>query len=282
MRHLLLPLAALLLFAGSAAAQVTVDLHALDQLNGAGGAPPAPTRQAAPPHHPPRKETRHKPAARSAHRQPTEPKTATEPKLASPGAGNVAPAAPAPAAPAPAPPAPAASAALPPIPSPSAPPPAAVLPATPPPNVRLAPLEPEPPKAKPPPAPEPVVAADAGGGAAPIADGLRVTFGNDRSELNPASETALKQFADKAPKGESASINVLSYAAGNPDDPSAARRLSLSRALAVRSVLMAEGIPSARIYVRALGATSGDGPPDRVDVTVMGANAPQGTAGVPK
>ena len=40
-----------------------------------------------------------------------------------------------------------------------------------------------------------------------------------------------------------------------------------ARALAARAVLISEGIPSARIYVRALGAAGGDGPADRVDVT---------------
>ena len=58
--------------------------------------------------------------------------------------------------------------------------------------------------------------------------------------------------------GDSTSFNVVAYAAGTPDDPSTARRLSLSRALAVRSALMADGVGSARIYVRALGAAGGD------------------------
>ena len=69
------------------------------------------------------------------------------------------------------------------------------------------------------------------------------------------------------------SVNVVAYAAGKPDDPSTARRLSLSRGLAVRSVLLASGVPSAQIYVRALGATASDGPADRVELTV----APIGT-----
>ena len=68
----------------------------------------------------------------------------------------------------------------------------------------------------------------------------------------------------------------MAYAAGTPEDPSTARRLSLSRALAVRSALMADGVTSSRIYVRALGATGGDEPPDRVDLAVMGGNAPAG------
>jgi hypothetical protein len=72
------------------------------------------------------------------------------------------------------------------------------------------------------------------------------------------------------------SFNVVAYAAGTPDDPSTARRLSLSRALAVRSALMADGVSSTHIYVRALGAPEGDKTPDRVDISVLGANASAG------
>jgi outer membrane protein OmpA-like peptidoglycan-associated protein len=70
---------------------------------------------------------------------------------------------------------------------------------------------------------------------------------------------------------------VSAFAAGTPEDPSTARRVALSRALAVRSVLIAEGVPSARIYVKALGAsspTAAEGPADRVDVTVGGGARP--------
>jgi len=65
----------------------------------------------------------------------------------------------------------------------------------------------------------------------------------------------------------------VAYAAGRPEDPSTARRLSLSRALAVRAALMADGISSNRIYVRALGAQASDGPADRVDISVLGSAA---------
>jgi hypothetical protein len=80
-------------------------------------------------------------------------------------------------------------------------------------------------------------------------------------------------MVETAPGADSATFNVVAYATGTPEDPSTARRLSLSRALAVRSVLMANGISSSRIYVRALGAAGGDEPPDRVDLAVMGGNA---------
>ena len=93
-----------------------------------------------------------------------------------------------------------------------------------------------------------------------------MTFGPDRTDLNPATEAALREFARSVKESEAA-INVNASAAGGPEDPSTPRRLSLARALAARAVLISEGIPSARIYVRALGAAGGDGPADRVDVT---------------
>lgn len=160
-----------------------------------------------------------------------------------------------PATPPPAPPArPVPPPAVPPAPPPAAlvPPPVAV------PTQRSAP---------PPPVP---VAPDAPGEAAAIPGGTRVTFGPDRSDLNPATEAALRGLARSLKADDSAAVNVLAYAAGGPDDPSTPRRLSLARALAARAVLIHEGIVSTRIYVRALGATGGDGPADRVDLTVTG------------
>ena len=43
--------------------------------------------------------------------------------------------------------------------------------------------------------------------------------------------------------------------------------------MAVRSALVADGVPSARIFVRALGEQYGDGPADRVDIGVTGASS---------
>ena len=52
------------------------------------------------------------------------------------------------------------------------------------------------------------------------------------------------------------------------DQASQARRLSLSRALTVRSYLISQGVRSTRIDVRALGARASDGPADRVDLLI--------------
>jgi outer membrane protein OmpA-like peptidoglycan-associated protein len=238
-------------------AQVTVDLHALDQVQGGtGGAPAAPSTRHAPPRH--RAKPKPAPVARA------EPKPAT-PATAAPATAATAQPAPATSPPA-SPAAPATAAAV-------ATPPQATLPTAAPPLVSLAPggaAVPAP--ATPPPAP-PVV-ADAGGGATPTPDGLRVLFAPDRADLSPETEFAIKGLATTKGRNQSATFNVLAYAAGTKDDPSAARRLSLSRALAVREALMADGVESTRIYVRALGASVPDGPADRADIGVLGANAP--------
>lgn len=142
---------------------------------------------------------------------------------------------------------------------PLAPPPVPVLPA--PIVVPTRPVEPPPP---------PTVSASAEGAVAPIADGLRVTFGAGSADLNPETEAALETLAKSTHPPDEATFSVTAYAAGTPDDPSTARRLSLSRALAVRSVLIHAGVASPRIYVRALGASvpSPGVSPDRVDVAV--------------
>jgi outer membrane protein OmpA-like peptidoglycan-associated protein len=98
-----------------------------------------------------------------------------------------------------------------------------------------------------------------------------VTFGGSDSDLNPSSVASIKQYTTAGSTGDT-TYNVLAYAAGSPSDPSAARRLSLARALSVRSALMADGVASSHIFVRALGSSAGTGPADRVDISRLGAN----------
>jgi outer membrane protein OmpA-like peptidoglycan-associated protein len=141
------------------------------------------------------------------------------------------------------------------------------VPPVPPPPVVLQPLSPPPPAHPtelPPPAP---VVANAVGVATPITGGLRITFGPGSADLNAATSEALRQLARAMPTGV---FTLNAYTPGQPDDPSTPRRLSLDRALATRSLLMAEGIPSTRIIARGhqFGPNEPDGPADRVDITV--------------
>ncbi len=129
------------------------------------------------------------------------------------------------------------------------------------------------PVATPPPTTPPPVAADAPGEPSPIPGGVRVTFGPDRADLNGATVQALRDFARTMKGNEQETVNVVATARGTAEDPSTPRRLSLSRALAARSVLVNEGIASTRIYVRALGANGPEGPADRVDLVASGVAA---------
>lgn len=145
---------------------------------------------------------------------------------------------------------------------PSGPKPA--LPTTPPPAASLPPTTIVPTMA-PPPLPVIAQAADAPGRAEPLPGGLRVTFGAERSDLNPDTVLALRQFATSLGKSEDVTVTLMAYAAGPPEDPSTPRRLSLARALTARAVLLDAGVASVRIYPRALGPAP-DGPADRVDL----------------
>ncbi len=59
-------------------------------------------------------------------------------------------------------------------------------------------------------------------------------------------------------------VQLLAYAGGEALSSSKARRLSLSRALAVRSYLIENGLRSTRIDVRALGDKTTEEPVNRV------------------
>ena len=91
-------------------------------------------------------------------------------------------------------------------------------------------------------------------------------FATSTAELSRSDEQRLVELADRLQQEQSRRIQIMSYASAVDENVSRARRLSLSRALAVRSFLIDKGVPSTRIDVRALGSNVGDGPADRIDV----------------
>lgn len=68
--------------------------------------------------------------------------------------------------------------------------------------------------------------------------------------------------------GASSRVQIQAYGGNRGDKGSDARRLSLKRALAIRQVLIDNGVPAERIDVRAMGGADDTGPADRVDVFV--------------
>jgi outer membrane protein OmpA-like peptidoglycan-associated protein len=104
----------------------------------------------------------------------------------------------------------------------------------------------------------------------------RIAFASGDSALSDDAKAQLAPLVGQLSANDRLHVDVLGYAAGG-NDQSQARRLSLARALAVRSYLVDRGIPTTRVDVRALGsrndtaangAGTGAGPADRVDIVL--------------
>lgn len=183
----------------------------------------------------------------NAPRQAPSPAPVPTPAPAAAPAPSPAPA-PAPAAaPAPAPPAAAAA---------PAPPPAAPAP-------RSAANAPPPP---PPAATPPQTASLPPQGGMPA----RILFPANVSDLPDQAKSPLDAVAKIMKADGQLRVQLLAYATGPADQANQARRISLARAIAVRSYLIEQGVGSSRIDVRALGNRSESGGPlDRVDVVAV-------------
>lgn len=210
-------------------------------------------------------------APRTASAPPPKPDTPKAPEPAPAPKVAEAPAAPAKIAPPPAAPAPAAppppqpteqASSAPPPPPPVSEPPAA---AAPPPPAMPAAETPAPPA--PPAATEQASAPPA---AEPAGDGpAQVLFNSDDTKLSADGQTVLGGVISKLNADESQRVQLMAYAAGDDLTSSKARRISLSRALSVRSYLIENGIRSTRIDVRALGDKAENDPKNRVDVNLV-------------
>ena len=95
---------------------------------------------------------------------------------------------------------------------------------------------------------------------------FEIVFDAQSFALDDADIAQLDRLAAAMSADEGLNIQLLAYAKGSDDQASQARRLSLSRALAVRGILMERGIRSTRMQVRALGNKTTSGNPDRVNI----------------
>ena len=104
----------------------------------------------------------------------------------------------------------------------------------------------------------------------PAGTEFRVVFPDDIAQtLSPADTRLLNGIAARLRQDENTRLEVLGYASGTPETNRESRRLSLERALAVRSYLIDQGVRRTRIDVRALGQTAPQGPADRVDLLLV-------------
>ncbi len=97
----------------------------------------------------------------------------------------------------------------------------------------------------------------------------QIPFAAGAADLPADGKSILDRAVAQLKQDESARLQIVAYASGGDDSGSQARRLSLSRALAVRSYLIDQGVRSTRMDVRALGNRSPSGPADRVDILMV-------------
>ena len=95
-------------------------------------------------------------------------------------------------------------------------------------------------------------------------------FAPGASELSTKALKSLDKIAAKLNNNQAVRMQLMAYAGELKMTASKARRLSLSRALAVRTYLISKGIRGTRIDVRALGNKLSSGLPNRVDLRGVG------------
>jgi outer membrane protein OmpA-like peptidoglycan-associated protein len=117
--------------------------------------------------------------------------------------------------------------------------------------------------------PAPPVKATAAVASAAVGGRGMVLFAPGASVLSDEARRDLAALAARIGTAENR-VQLVAYASAQNEDANMARRLSLARAVAVRSYLVDRGVSSARMEVRALGSRSdAGGPSDRVDIVVL-------------
>ncbi|MBT3907792.1 MAG: OmpA family protein, partial [Rhodospirillaceae bacterium] len=124
-------------------------------------------------------------------------------------------------------------------------------------------------EAKPAPKPKQTASLPPKGGDIKAGKAIRVVFNPGASKLPNDAKDGLRAIAGKLKGAATLRLQLLAYAGGGSISSSKARRVSLSRALSVRSFLIESGVRSTRIDVRALGNKSTEKPINRVDVNVV-------------
>ncbi len=101
------------------------------------------------------------------------------------------------------------------------------------------------------------------------ADGtIQIGFNPGSSDLPATAGGALDKLVAQMESNPDIRVQLHGFANGKSDSPSQARRMSLFRALSVRTYLMKKGVRSTRIDVRALGKQDDGNAADRVDVII--------------
>jgi outer membrane protein OmpA-like peptidoglycan-associated protein len=99
----------------------------------------------------------------------------------------------------------------------------------------------------------------------------QIIFGETDTEIPPAMESNLGGIAKQLVDNPRSTVSVIAYASGGKGQASNARRISLSRALAVRAYLIDQGANSLQINVQAMGNKT-KGQIERADIFLKNVN----------
>lgn len=96
-----------------------------------------------------------------------------------------------------------------------------------------------------------------------------VRYVKDESDIPAAGQGALDAVAAQLAADAKLRLQLVAYAGGGSDAVEE-RRLALARAIKMRSYLIAKGVQSIRMDVRAFDSrNAGTGPADRVDLVIV-------------
>jgi outer membrane protein OmpA-like peptidoglycan-associated protein len=98
-----------------------------------------------------------------------------------------------------------------------------------------------------------------------------ILFEHNSTDPQPTQMDGIKLLAgdlNSALEGGATQIQLMAFGGAPGDKGSDAKRISLKRALAIRQLLIDNGVPSSKINIKAMGGATDNGEPDRVDIYV--------------
>jgi len=101
-----------------------------------------------------------------------------------------------------------------------------------------------------------------------VGQSTRIIFADTATKIPNDAKDKLRALADGVRDKADFRLQLLAFAGADGLSASKARRMSLSRALSIRSFLIENGVRSTRIDVRALGNKTSEKPINRVDVNI--------------
>ena len=101
----------------------------------------------------------------------------------------------------------------------------------------------------------------------PNSNKILVSFNPEDKELQEKAVLKLNKIVRIMNLNKNQRLELTAYS--SEDSASKARRMSLMRALTIRSFLIKRGISSSKLNVKALGNNTGIGPVDRVDIILL-------------